>query len=48
MISLEEYKEAFGKELLEEQVLRVRENQDQMAEIFFLYVVRREKKIKYY
>jgi len=39
MIPLEEYKKALGKELLqeltEEQVLKLRDQQDQMAEIFF-------------
>jgi hypothetical protein len=39
MISLEEYKKAFGKKLLaelsEEQILKVREQQDQMAELFY-------------
>ena len=39
MIPLEEYKKALGKKLLaelsEEQILKVREQQDQMAEIFF-------------
>jgi len=39
MIPLEEYKKCFSKKLLEElteeQILKLRENQDQMAEIFF-------------
>lgn len=39
MIPLEEYKEALGKELLEElteeQILKVREQQDKMADLFF-------------
>ncbi len=38
MIPLEEFKEALGdkaKELTEEQILKLRENQDQMAEILF-------------
>jgi hypothetical protein len=39
MISLEEYKKALGEELLkelsEEQILKLRNQQEQMAEIFF-------------
>lgn len=38
MISLEEYKKALGplaQELSEEEILKVRDNQDQMAEILF-------------
>ena len=38
MIGLSEFKKALGsqiRELSEEEVLKLRENQDQMAEIFF-------------
>ena len=38
MISLEEYKKALGplaQELSEEEILKVRDNQDQIAEILF-------------
>lgn len=38
MISLEEFKNSLGdlaKDLTEEEILRVRDNQDQMAEIMF-------------
>ena len=38
MISIEEFKKALGglaDELTEEQILKVRDQQDQMAEIFF-------------
>ena len=38
MIDLKEFKEALGstaEELSEEEILKLRENQDQMAEIFF-------------
>jgi hypothetical protein len=38
MISIEEYKKALGplvQELSEEEILKVRDNQDQMAEILF-------------
>ena len=38
MISLEKFREALGdeaKNLTEEQILKLRENQDQEAEIFF-------------
>ncbi|HTE49033.1 MAG TPA: hypothetical protein VK675_03950 [Candidatus Paceibacterota bacterium] len=38
MISLEEFKKALGNlknELSEEEILKLRENQDQMAEILF-------------
>lgn len=38
MIALEDYKKALGTlvdELSEEEILKLRDNQDQMAEIFF-------------
>lgn len=48
MLSLEEYKKALGEELLkeltEEQILKVRNQQDQMAEIFFTMWLENTKK----
>lgn len=48
MISLEEFKKALGdkvNELTEEQILKLRDHQDKMAELFFSMWVD-ERKIK--
>ena len=48
MISLEEYKEALGKKLLkeltEEQILKLRDNDDKIAEIMFKLWLENTKK----
>jgi len=47
MISLEEYKKALGplaQKLFEEQILKVRETQDKMAEILFYVWLESENK----
>lgn len=46
MIPLQEFKDALGdqvKELTEEQILKLREDQDKMAEILFYMWLKEEK-----
>lgn len=46
MISLEDFKKSLGskvKELSEEEVLELRDNQDQLAELFFAMWLKRAK-----